>query len=146
MSINPTLGVLELLQTHGVIDSLDPSTPQPAWIGSEGFKPHPDRMVATLISGGRDSHPSLNIDWPQVQVLVRGQRGEYSSTLAKAREVKSALLGLANLSIGGELWASVRLIGDISPAGVDENNRDLFSMNYELIIHTDDLGNRAEIF
>jgi len=94
----------------------------------------PDRCITIYDTGGQPSNPRWLVNYPNVQIRVRGNQAEYVQTYAKAEEVKNALLGILSQTINGENWVSVSQIGDINSIGKDANRRPLLTLNFALII------------
>ena len=100
-----------------------------------------DRCVTIYDTGGLDSNPRWLLDYPTIQVMVRGKPGEYQETYAKALEVKNLLLGLPSQNIGDVRWVQVNIRGDIGFIGYDSSRRPEFSVNFQLILEPDPTAN-----
>lgn len=96
--------------------------------------PTPDRAIALYDTGGLDPNPKWLIDFPTVQVLVRGGVGDYIVAFQEAKTLKDILLGVNAQTINGDRWDGINMNGDLGYIGRDEQNRPLFSMNFALII------------
>jgi hypothetical protein len=94
----------------------------------------PDRQVAFTDTSGQSPNPAWSLDYPTFQVLVRGASREYLEAWTKAKEVKDVLLGIFSLTISGDRWDSVIMLGDIGFVHYDDNERPVFSMNFRCII------------
>jgi Bacteriophage minor capsid protein len=106
-------------------------------------KDKPDTMIAVYDAPGRAPEPGLDINMPSVQVVVRGVPNGYRDAFAKCVRIKDELLGMPSRVVGvsGDIWASVTMPQDILPLGYDENERPLFALNFDLIVHQGDLTN-----
>ncbi len=102
----------------------------------------PDTQIVIFATGGKPSEPKLAIDYPSVQVLVRGSANGYEAARQKIIDVKNALLGLPSQTVNGDRWDSVLAIGDIKSMGYDQKQRPSFVMNFSLIIEPATTGYR----
>ncbi len=94
----------------------------------------PDSTIAIQVTGGLEPNTIWLLDFPSVQVRVRGDKGGYVAAHAKSVEVQDALLGLPSQTINGDRWDLVVGLGGINSLGFDEQDRPLFSLNYQLTI------------
>lgn len=94
----------------------------------------PDSIVSIMETGGFPANPRWLIDYPSVQVMIRGDKGGYQAAKAKALAVRDALLGLPSQVINGDGWDSITDIGGLIELGYDDSNRPKFSTNFSLII------------
>jgi len=101
-----------------------------------------DTVITIYNTGGEDPNPRYLLDFPSVQVRVRGDRGGYQAAHTKAVDIRDALLGLPSQLLNGDQWVAVNEIGSINQLGYDENDRPLFTLNYGLIIQPAAGGNR----
>lgn len=116
------------------------------WSLSVSFEPNtPDTSVAIYDIGGLQPDAKWLIDWPQIQVRVRGGVNGYASAWAKAQQIKDALLGLAQVSIGGTLYVGIMIFGDINFIMYDEPNRPILTINFQIIREPSDETNRKSI-
>lgn len=127
----PTVGIKDLLVAagNGVHNA---SSGWSIHIGREPTKPH--STITIYDSGGETPNPAWLLDFPSVQVRVRGDPGGYVAAQQKMTDCKNTLLGLPSQDLNGDRWVSVRQIGGINLIGYDESNRPMFTMNISLII------------
>lgn len=105
------------------------------WSIAVGKQPDAPNTVVTVVrTGGTAPSPKWLLDFPKLQVRVRGAPGDYQGAVAKAQAVKEALLGLPSQDLSGDRWVSVTMASDINTLGWDESNRPMFSLNFSLII------------
>jgi hypothetical protein len=142
--MTPPEGIQSILSTAGlgyVYPGTDTgNTGWPIVVGPVIDKP--DRLISIRRTGGKTPNPAHNIDYPSVQVRVRGKVGEYVAADGQARRIKDALLGKPSFDLGGDRWTGIWMIGDIVDLGQDENNRPAFAVNFSLIIEPSNAGNR----
>ncbi len=94
----------------------------------------PDTVVTIYNTGGTPSNPQWLVDYPSIQVKVRGTLRDYPAMYIKARAIKDALLGLPSQSVNGDQWVSIRELGGLASLGADESDRPMIVQNYSLII------------
>lgn len=114
------VGIFSAITGWGIYISKEPTTP--------------DTVITIYDTGGRPSNPKWLLDYPNVQVRVRGSKGGYQAAYIKMKAVKDALLGLPSQTVGGDQWVAVNEIGGIILLHYDENDRPILVSNYELII------------
>ncbi len=105
----------------------------------------PDRAISIRQTPGADPNPKWLLDFPSMQIRIRGKEEEYLDAKDKAQEVKDALLGLPSQDVNGDRWVSVTGIGDLIDMGRDDNGRYEFSMNFALIIEPQSGTNRIAL-
>lgn len=98
----------------------------------------PDTCVTIYAAGGASPNPKWLLDFPSVQIIIRGSEDGYVAARAKAQVIKDTLLGLPSQDLNGDRWVGVWQVGDITPMGFDQKQRPLFSLNYRLIIEPAD--------
>lgn len=129
---DPAEGTKDLLVTAGV-GTFGATTGWGIYISKEPESPD---SVITITNAGDHfpANPKWLLDYPTVQVRVRGDKGGYQAAHAKAIEVRDALLGLPSQTLNGDVWEIVVEVGGINWLGFDEQNRPRMSMNYNLTI------------
>jgi hypothetical protein len=100
-------------------------------------------QVSVRRTGGKAPNPKWNIDYPSVQVRVRGSANDYLGAAQKARDIKDRLLGLPSQDVNGDRWTAVNMIGDITPMPDDKNGNPEWVLNFALIIEPSVTGNRS---
>lgn len=128
---DPAVGIKNLLVAAGV-GTFAGTSGWGIFIGKLPSKP--ETAIAIVGTGGQTANPKYLLDYPSIQVLLRGAKNGYTDVYAKALKVKDTLLGLPSQTVNGDLWVQVNMIGDITPLGFDENDCPMFSVNFSLII------------
>lgn len=127
----PSEDVRSVLVTAGVVSA----TPGNAWSVHIGHLPKsPNQVVAISDTGGLSPNPKWLLDYPSVQILIRGAANGYVETRNKAIRIKDELLGIVSQDVNGNRLASVTMAGDVAFIGVDQIERPMFSLNFRLII------------
>lgn len=129
--VDASVGTFAALTGWGIFVSKQPDTPHTS--------------ITVYDSGGVASNPQWRIDFPSVQVIVRGIPGGYLEAWAKAKEVKDALLGWPSQEHNGDWWVSIAMISDIAHIGYDTQNRPELSINFKLIIEPATGTNRESL-
>ena len=107
----------------------------------------PDSIILINMTGGRSPLPHLLLNFPSVQIMVRGGRNGYVAASNKVTAVVNALLGKTSTVDGGDTYRAFNQIGDITYLGQDDNTRPMFSANFSYIVEPAAIsgGHRAPI-
>lgn len=126
----------ELPISQGIKDLLTDDGGVSDWTIEVGVMPKtPDKVIMISDTGqGADPNPKWLLDFPTVQVMIRGAVSDYLATWAIHKAVKDILLGLTSQSVNSDNWNAVNITGDLGFIGRDEVNRPLFSVNFQLIV------------
>lgn len=121
-----SVGAKDLLTAHCAVSG---------WLIEVGIMPdEPDEILVISDTGGLEPNPKWLIDYPTLQIMVRGKTSGYLDTFNEGKAVKDLLLGITSLDLNGDRWVSVTQNGDLTFIGRDEKMRPLFSVNFALII------------
>lgn len=93
----------------------------------------PDTCIALYDSGGGNPNPAWLLDFPSVQVRVRGDENGYQALFNKVTDIKNALLGHPGADVSDGRLVSVRMDGAPAFLGYDELKRPMFTINWTLI-------------
>jgi len=99
-----------------------------------GLPNSPDAVIAIADTGGLPANPAWLLDFPAVQVTVRGTIGGYQSAWQQCKNIKDLLVGLPSQDINGDRWVSVLMATDVAFIGRDKNQRPIFTLNLNFII------------
>jgi hypothetical protein len=107
----------------------------------------PDTAILITQGPGLSPNPKWLLDYPTVQVRVRGSQGSYESARAKAKDIKDLFLGFSSADVNGDRWVSITMLSDIAFLGYDDNERPEFSINFLMIVEpaTSVLTNRSAL-
>jgi len=94
----------------------------------------PDAVIVVNMTGGMPPHPRLALNFPSVQVIVRGKRSGYTAASAKIQAAVNALLGMATTVISGDTYRACNQLSDITWLGQDDSTRPIFSANFRFIV------------
>lgn len=128
---DPAVGAKDLL-VDANIGVFAATTGWGIFIGKLPSEPY--TAIAIITTGGLTPNPKYLLDFPSIQVLVRGAPNGYAAAFVKAVAIKNTLLGLPSQEVSGDTWVQVNQIGDVASLGYDENNCPLFSINFALTI------------
>jgi len=109
------------------------------------FPDTPDTIILVNGTGGANPYPHLRLNFPSVQVMLRGEQNGYQEARAKAKEVCDKLLGMDTEVLNFDTYRSCNQIGDVIWLGQDENNRPIFSANFRFIVEPATGDNRIPI-
>lgn len=93
-----------------------------------------DALIGIMRNPGAAPNPRWLLDFPSVQVRVRGNKEDYAGVHTKAQAIKDALLGIDSVTVGGDRWVSVTMPADMVDLGRDSMERPEFALNFNLII------------
>jgi len=102
------------------------------YVGSMPEKP--DRMVAVTDSGGRGNWTKWLLDFPSIQIRVRGRKGDYNTARGKLVDCETAILGLEPQVVNSDRIVSITALGGLAFLGYDANERPEFVYNFNMII------------
>jgi hypothetical protein len=129
--IDPAEAVKGFLVTAGVGVFAAPT----GWSIHIGALPEsPDTAILVNMTGGRSPFPHLALNYPSVQVIVRGSRSGYVPARQRMNMVVEALLGMSSIDVSGDTYRSCNQVGDVSFLGLDDNTRPLFGSNWWFIV------------
>lgn len=139
---SPAIGIKDLL----VAASVGVFAANSGWSLSVGKLPtSPDTAITCVDTGGVSPFPHVALNFPSVQVLIRGNPGDYVGCHDKGRAVINALLGAGYAVVNTDKWEGITQIGDLAFIGFDEKNRPMFSANFSIRVEPSDLGLRQAI-
>lgn len=93
------------------------------------LEPTPAQMVAVIPSGGLDGEQVVELDYPSVQVLVRGSSAAGSALETQVAAVNAAL-HLYSGTVNGRVYVNIARKGDVLWLGRDQNQRPMYSLNF----------------
>lgn len=126
MSDNPPSDLLRTLTSTQIVAA--------GWAVETGREPKsPDRVVTFTDTGGEPANPKYLLDFPGVQIRVRGAPNGYKAAYAHAKLVKDLVLGVDSQDVADDRLVSVTMISDVQYLGNDEDERPMFSINFRLI-------------
>lgn len=137
--MSPAEGISAILEAAGLCGGV---TGWASYVGQLGAL---DQAVCCFDHAGRGGEVKVAIDYPAVQIIVRGTKaqGGYSDAYAKAQEVFAALQGIDQNPTAYTNLVSCVARGQPTGMGRDENDRPMISLNFNLITNPDDDGYRT---
>jgi hypothetical protein len=109
------------------------------WIGKQPGSP--DRTITIYDSAGAAPNPKWLLDYPSVQLRVRGGQKDYQIAGQKILELRNRLVGKESFDAyvphgdgSRDRVVAINAIGDIALVGWDDAARPEFVMNLALII------------
>jgi len=120
--------------------------PASTWSLEIGTAPDTPNKVTTLTdTGGLDPNPKYLLDFPTVQVVVRGDPNGYVAARTEARAVKDVCLGVDSQDIGTDRLVAINQLGDVAYIGRDDQMRPMFSINFALIVEPAESANTNRV-
>jgi len=99
----------------------------------------PNDRITVFNSGGRTPLPGVDVFRPSVQVLVHGDPKKYDQTYDRIDRIARSLHNVGNMEVedsasgDGSRYILIQQRGDIIHLPKDENNRFVFSANFEIM-------------
>jgi hypothetical protein len=129
---DPAEAIRQKLEAVGGIGTYNAAT---GWCITLGqFHPNNHTCITINGTGGRNPMPHYRINWPSVQIMVRGSPSGYVEARAKIKAVVDALLGMGTTVLNSDTYRSCNQMGDVINLGQDANNRPIFSANFWFIV------------
>lgn len=94
----------------------------------------PDTVITLYDTTWRPPNPKWLLDFPGVQVRVRGSVSGYTAARVVAQQVKDALLGIEPHTRNGDYWRGIILGSDITFLMYDQIERPIFTLNVRLFV------------
>lgn len=96
-----------------------------------------DTQIGVFRGPGSPPETVAEVEYPGIQVIVRGpKRSEggtpYKDAESKAGDVKDALHAVDKQTVGGTVYVGITQQGDMIPLGEDANDRPQISLNFEV--------------
>lgn len=115
------------------------------WVGKIGELGHDAPCIAVFDSGGGAGEVLIPIEYPSIQILLRGAAGQggYAATYDRAEKIHAYLQGIPQNPLEMSRLTSCVAIGFINWLGRDSNDRPQFSLNFQLITEPVTIGNRV---
>lgn len=122
-----SVGIKSLITAHAASSG---------WQIDIGMMPEsPVKVININDTGGWDlPNPAWLLDYPSIQVLVRGEVNGYLDTWREAKAVKDLILGIDAQVLNGDRFDGIIMSSDLAYIGRDEEQRPLFSMNFALFV------------
>lgn len=105
------------------------------WSVFIGTQPvNPTRVVTLYDTGGLAPNPRWLLDYPSVQVRIRGGVNDYDLAWKKAKQVRDLLLGIPSYTAAnGDRIVHVNGISDVGYIGKDNDSQPEFTFNLRMI-------------
>jgi hypothetical protein len=107
----------------------------------------PDTQIVVNDSPGQAPDPKWLLDYPFVQIRVRGAKDGYAAAYQKAKDAHDVLLGIAPQTGSYGRVDGIIATGSPSFIGIDSLNRPIFSTNYKMFFEpaSSSLTNRTQL-
>lgn len=123
--------IMARLTSQGVATTGAAST---SWrLGARELQDSPDRFVAVIPTGGGQQEGVAPLDRPTFQLLVRDAKdGAHGTLEQKVRDADSAVNLFAG-TLASWTYVDIQRQGDVLYLGRDENQRPMYSLNYQAL-------------
>ena len=138
----PTIDLAGIVETAGA-GVQGASAGWAIFIGAE--QEVPNTVITFFDTGGDPANAKFLLDFPTVQVRIRGNINGYEEAYNKAREVKDILHALPSQDINNTRYVGVWLVSDIIHLDRDISNRPRFVLNWRIIRQPDIGANRVSL-
>lgn len=92
----------------------------------------PNTCISITDTAGAGSEPNYVYQYPTIQILVRGNPGDYKDAYSKAEEIKDALHARTNELAATARYVQILCLGDIGFVARDDKKRPIFSINFAI--------------
>jgi hypothetical protein len=136
MAKSPAHSISDFLvaNNQGVYSEAPPVGTYRVGTGREGDKPNQFITVYDSGGSGQPDNPRWRINYPMIQVRVRGNKDDYTGTWSKINDLKELLVGLEPQDIDGDRWSGIIINGGINFIGYDSVSRPMFTVNLKCFV------------
>jgi hypothetical protein len=128
---DPAIAVRKLLNTMG-FGAIADGTAYSLYVGAPPDKP--DAVTLVNVTGGLPPEARLLLNYPSVQVMVRGAASGYVAAAAKIQSAVNLLLGMTTTVVDGDTYRGCIVLSDVAYLGQDDNTRPMFSVNLRFFV------------
>ena len=104
----------------------------------------PDAQICIRKYGGLANEPNndgtVRLEYPRVMVTVRGVRDDYDGPNTLIQKVVRSLTKIGNQTVSGVFYQAALIVTPAYPLGRDENSRNVFNCNVQVIKAFSDPG------
>jgi hypothetical protein len=118
---------------------------QDAHIGTFATETGTDKTITIYNYGGADPVPNWRLDYPSVQIRVRGDINGYDSAEQRVQSIKNLLIGAASQTVNSNKYVGFWMKGDIIFLKFDEKNRPIFVTNWRVAVQPGISDNRQAL-
>lgn len=142
MAYNVAKDISDMLVTGG-IGTFAAASGWGIYISKEPLTPN--TVVTVYHTGGAEPNAKWRLDFPTVQIRVRGDVNGYVAAHDKARAIFDLLLGKSPTTVNTNLYSGFWCMNDIIFLKYDDNNRPLFVINFRLAVEPSSGTNRSAL-
>ena len=95
--------------------------------------------------GGHDPDPKFRLNYPSIQIRVKGDVNGYSVAEQKMQSIVNVLLGMAKQTINSNVYVGVWQIADTMFLKYDENEHPIFVSNWRIAVQPSISDNRIAL-
>lgn len=113
------------------------------FVGKEPLTP--DSSITVYRYGGESPVPNLRLDYPNVQIRVRGAVNGYVAAEQVMQNIKNALTRLTKQTINTNVYVGFWQKGDTIFLRYDEKERPIFVSNWKIAVQPNVTDNRDQL-
>ena len=129
MPFAPSIDIKDMLVESGV-GAFGATSGWAIYVGEE--PPSPDTCITIYDTGGFDPNPKFLLDFPTIQIRIRGNENGFVDAYNKAQQIKDSLLGRAVEVRNATRYDGIWMTSDITYIGTDDRNRPVFVTNWRI--------------
>lgn len=105
----------------------------------------PDKTVTIYNYGGADPVANIRLDYPSVQIRVRGAMNGYAEAEQRVQSIKNLLIAASQQTINSNVYVGFWMKGDTIFLKFDEKLRPIFVTNWRVAVQPDVSDNRLPL-
>lgn len=105
----------------------------------------PDKNVTVIPNNGWEPWMNIALDFPQLQIHIRGAINGYKDAANKAWDLRDQLLSMDPYAHTSGTILTAQIIGDMTFAGYDANERPVFTSRWQLYYTAANSANRQVV-
>lgn len=103
-------------------------------------------LITTIYEySGSDPNPKFRLDYPAIQIRVRGAINGYLAAEARIQAIKNVLLGAARQTVNSNVYVGIQQTGGVMFLKYDELERPIFVTNWRIMVQPAASDNRIQL-
>lgn len=94
----------------------------------------PDSQITFFDYAGLPDNPAYRINYPSVQVRVRGAKDDYAGAWSKINDIKELLNGITPMDLEGDHYSGITAITSVISMGFDTLSRPEFVISFRVFL------------
>ena len=105
----------------------------------------PNQVLTIYETGGFTPNPKWRLDYPSVQLRMRGSPGRSQDARNRLGVAADLLLGMGETILDDVYVRGIRALGGVTSLGWDQSNRPIFVYNLNIILEPVSSANRQAL-